>query len=420
MAKQLHKRFPDEQIKSLFERYLSKEIEIKYILEILGIKRSRFFELLKEYRNNPDNFSISYHRKTATRKIDKEIEENIIKELTLESRLIDNKDMPIKFYNYSYIKDQLYDNYGQEVSLPTIIDRAKKNGFYFPRPDRKTHDREVLTNYVGQLIQHDSSHHKWSPYADEKWYLITSLDDYSRLLLYADFVLKETSWEHIVALERVLLTYGLPFSYYVDSHSIFRFVQGRDSFWRKHYKVTDEAEPQWKQVLNECQVKVIHALSPQARGKIERPYGWLQDRIVRSCARENVHTVEQARRILMKELNRYNNRQLHSTTGEIPALRLKRALKEKRSLFREFMVPPPYQSTKDIFCLRAERVVNPYRKISFNNLELKVSGVPIRGAVQLRVVPDRKSGLAEIRFWYNDRLVGIQKVKNEDLNLVHF
>jgi hypothetical protein len=420
MATQLHKKFPDEQIKSLFERYLSKEIELKYLLEILGIKRRRFFELLKEYRNDPDSFSVSYHRKRATRKIDKEIEENILKELSLEKRLIENNDMPIRFYNYSYIKDQLYDNYGQKVSLPTIIDRAKKNGFYIPRPDRKTHDREVLTNYVGELIQHDSSYHRWSPYADEKWYLITSLDDYSRLLLYADFVVKETSWEHIVALERVLLTYGLPFSYYVDSHSIFRFVQGRDSFWRKHYKVTDEAEPQWKQVLNECQVKVIYALSPQARGKIERPYGWLQDRIVRTCARENVHTVDQARRILMKELNRYNNRQIHSTTAEIPALRFNRALQESRSLFRDFMVPPPYQSTKDIFCLRAERVVNPYRKISFNNLELKVSGAPIRGTVQLRIVPDRRSGLAEIRLWYNNQLLGIQKVKNEDLNLVHF
>lgn len=377
-------------------------------------------ELLKEYRNDPDSFSVSYHRKRAARKIDRQIEENILKELSLENRLIENNDMPIRFYNYSYIKDQLYEKYRQKVSLPTIIDRAKKNGFYIPRPDRKTHDREVLTNYVGELIQHDSSYHRWSPYVDEKWYLITSLDDYSRLLLYADFVVKETSWEHIVALERVLLTYGLPFSYYVDSHSIFRFVQGRDSFWRRHYKVTDEAEPQWKQVLNECQVKVIYALSPQARGKIERPYGWLQDRVVRTCARENVHTIDQARRILRKELNRYNNRQIHSTTAKIPALRFNRALQESRSLFRDFMVPPPYQSTKDIFCLRAERVVNPYRKISFNNLELKVSGAPIRGAVQLRIVPDRRSGLAEIRLWYNNQLLGIQKVKNEDLNLVHF
>ncbi|MGB5925187.1 MAG: hypothetical protein WBH01_03740 [Dehalococcoidia bacterium] len=42
------------------------------------------------------------------------------------------------------------------------------------------------------------------------------------------------------------------------------------------------------------------------------------------------------------------------------------------------MVPPPYESTKDIFCLRMERTVNAYRKLSINKLELPVSGVPIR------------------------------------------
>ncbi len=84
------------------------------------------------------------------------------------------------------------------------------------------------------------------------------------------------------------------------------------------------------------------------------------------------------------------------------------------------MVPPPYQSSKDIFCLRAERVVNPYRKISFNNLEFRISGIPIRGTVQLRIIPDKVSGVAEIRFWYDNKLVGIEKVRNEDLKLVHF
>lgn len=45
MVKQLHKKFPNKQVKSLLERYLSKEIEINYVLEILGIKRRRFFRL---------------------------------------------------------------------------------------------------------------------------------------------------------------------------------------------------------------------------------------------------------------------------------------------------------------------------------------------------------------------------------------
>lgn len=420
MAKQLHKKFPGQQVRSLLQRYISKEIKIDYILEILGIGRSRFFDLLKEYRKDPDSFSIAYSRKRSTRRINREIEENIIKELNIEKSLIVNKDLPIKSYNYSYIRDQLWSKYRQKVSLPTIIDRAKRNNFYFPRKERKSHDREVLTHYVGELIQHDSSWHKWSPYVDGKWHLITSLDDYSRNLLYAEFVERETSWDHILALESVFLSYGLPYKYYADSHSIFRFVQKRDSFWRRHIKVTDDVDPQWKKVLDDCQVKITYALSPQARGKIERPYGWLQDRIVRTCARENVRTIEQARELLRIEIDRYNNYQVHSTTGEIPSLRFRKALEEKKSLFREFMIPPPYQSTKDIFSLRAERVVNPYRKISFNNLKLHVPGVPIRGTVELRIIPDKESGLAEIRLWYEDKLVDIQKVKNEDLNLVHF
>jgi len=420
MAKHLHKKFSDEHITSLLKKYLTHEIELPYILDILGIKRRRFFYILKKYRGNPKHFSISYDRKKSTRKISQAIEKNIIGELSIEKCLIENKEMPIRTYNYSYIRDQLWSKYQQKVSVPTIIDRAKKNNFYFSRPKRKSHDREVLTNYVGELIQHDSSYHRWSPYVEEKWHLITSLDDYSRNMLYADFVEPETSWDHIEALESVFLRHGLPYKYYVDSHSIFRFVQKRDSFWRTHHKVTDEADPQWKQVLDDCQVKITYALSPQARGKIERPYGWLQDRIVRTCARENVRTIKQARELLRAELNRYNNYQVHSTTGEIPSLRFQQALECKKSLFREFAVPPPFQSSKDIFCLRAERIVNPYRKISFNKVKFPITGVPIRGIVQLRIVPDRISGMAEIRFWYENRLVGTQKIKNEDLNLVHF
>ena len=70
-----------------------------------------------------------------------------------------------------------------------------------------------------------------------------------------------------------------------------------------HYKVTDEVDPQWKQALNDCHVKITYALSPQARGKIERPYGWLQDRIVRTCARENIRTIDQVRQLLKLEKN---------------------------------------------------------------------------------------------------------------------
>jgi len=416
---QLHKRFSSDELKKLFDRYLQNEVERKYIQEILGIKKRRFFMLLKQYKENPTDFTIQYQRTTPPRIISPEIEQNILKELAIEKKIIQNKEVPLTSYNYSYIQDRLKGQYHQKVSLPTIIDRAKKHGFCLRKPKRTLHDREVLTHYAGELIQHDSSHHLWAPAAHEKWYLITSLDDYSRFMLYAVLIQKETTWAHILALQTVILRFGLPYAYYVDSHSIFRFVRGRDSLWYQHHLLTDETTPQWKQVLQDCNVEVIHSLSPQARGKIERPYGWLQDHLIRTCVREDVTQIQQAQRILNQELLRYNHHQVHSTTQEIPYLRFQRALKEKQSLFREFKIRPPFQSVKDIFCLRMKRTVDPYRRISINNLPLKVNHATPRKEVNLRIYPLNKD-ISEIRFWCEDKLIDVQRIKNSDLRGVHF
>jgi len=169
MTKQLHKRFTTEQVKALFQKYLHEEVELVYILETLQIIKRRFFQLLKEYKRDPNNFSTRYERKSATRRISADVEKSIIYELKEEKKLIEDKDISVTSYNYSYIKDRIYEDHQQKVSLPTIIDRAKKEGFYKPRKrKKKSHNREVHSNYIGELIQHDSSHHKFSPYANEK------------------------------------------------------------------------------------------------------------------------------------------------------------------------------------------------------------------------------------------------------------
>jgi len=246
------------------------------------------------------------------------------------------------------------------------------------------------------------------------------LDDFSRLLLYYKLVEKETTWQHIVALEYVFLTFGIPFRYYVDSHSVFRFVQGRDSMWRHHYLQTDDVDTQWKMVLNDCNVDVTYALSPQARGKIERPYQWMQDRAVRTCARERITTIEEAQKVLEEEAERYNYHQVHSTTGEIPFIRFKRVQNEEKSLFRDFVIPSPYKSVKDIFCPRVKRTVDAYHKISISNIKLKVHKTPLRKQVELRIVLDEKTGIAEVRIWYKDILTDVYHIKNSDLNIVKF
>jgi len=419
MAKQIHKKFTENQVQDLIERYLKEEIERKYIQQILGIGKTRFFALVKAYRTNPNGFSIRYTRKNRKR-ISNSAESNILEELKIEKKIIENPEVPLNSYNYSYVKDRLEKVYHQKVSLPTIIQRAKENGFYLKKKPRKSiHDREVITHYARELIQHDSSFHLWSPPANEKWYLVTSIDDFSRFILYAIFLRRETTWAHIDALQAVFLKYGLPYSYYVDSHSIFRFVQGRDSLWRKHILLTDDVETQWQRVMADCGVKVIPALSPQAKGKVERPYGWLQDRIIRTCVRENITDIQGAQHILRFELHRYNYRQVHSTTREVPYYRLQRAFKEGRSLFRQFAIQPPFQSVRDIFCLRINRTIDAYRKISIKNLQLKVNNATPRETVNLRIYPV-SNGLAELRFWCNNKLIDVQRVKMTDLQLSTF
>jgi len=400
---QLHKRFTDEQVRVLFQGYCQGQFSRSDLQELLGIGKSRFFVLLKAYRQDPEGFGVEY-RRTAPPRLSAEVEAAIASALLREKAIVEDPDLPISNYNYTAIRDRLHGE-GTKVSTTTIIDRAKTLGCHRPRRRRRVHDREVLTASVGALIQHDASTHLWCPLAQEKWTLITSIDDYSRKLLFADFFSSETTWAHIQATQALMQEYGLPLRYYVDCLRVFRFVQGRDSVWRKHVLETDDAEPQWLKIMRLLGVHVSYALSPQAKGKVERPYRWLQDRIVRTCIYENLSTKEEARGVLRAELDRYNNHQVHSTTGEIPNIRFEQARRSGNSLFRQLIIPPPYSALQDVFCLRERRMVNAYRRISLFNHTIEVPKVPLRVYVDVHMVPDITNQHMHIRIWWNRTMV---------------
>lgn len=129
MGKHLHKRFTVEEVKDVFERYLSKEIGVQQALALLKTSRRRFFELIKSYRDTPDSFSMEYKRKGISHRIDPKVEQKIISELKKDAKIIEDKNNPVQIYNYSYLKEILEKKHKVIVSLPTIIARAKKMGF---------------------------------------------------------------------------------------------------------------------------------------------------------------------------------------------------------------------------------------------------------------------------------------------------
>jgi hypothetical protein len=156
---QIHRQFTDEQVKALLDGYRKGTIEQRTIEHILGIEKTRFFALLKQYRNSREGFSLAYRRK-ASRRLSKTLEAEMERVLKEEKQLIDDPTLPIKDYNYSAIRDRLLKD-GMKVALSTIIERAKALSCYQGCHRKTTHDREVLTTCIGALIQHDASIHRF-------------------------------------------------------------------------------------------------------------------------------------------------------------------------------------------------------------------------------------------------------------------
>jgi hypothetical protein len=134
--KQLHKKFNDCQVKDLLTRYLKKKIEREEIQKVLDIKKTRFFALVKRLKDDPENFSVSYFRNIPTRTTSKDIETNIIKELNTEKDLIQAKEIPIKCYNYSYIKDILRERVLPE-GISFYYNQSSKSKWLLPFKTRK-------------------------------------------------------------------------------------------------------------------------------------------------------------------------------------------------------------------------------------------------------------------------------------------
>ena len=140
MGKHLRKLFSAQEVKEIFERYLSQEIGVEQTLALLKIRRRQFFKLLKSYRDSPNDFSLDYKRTDAPRKIDAKSEAKIMLELKKEAEIIQSESNPVKFYNYSYLKETLEKKHKVFVSLPTIIRRAKKMDFI-----RKRNSERLMT-----------------------------------------------------------------------------------------------------------------------------------------------------------------------------------------------------------------------------------------------------------------------------------
>ena len=142
------------------------------------------------------------------------------------------------------------------------------------------------------MLLWDGSPHRWFGNEQGQWNLTAVIDDATGAFLEGVFTLEEDAQSYLICLRQILLEKGIPLALYMDRHGIFR---RNDDHWSVEEQLAGEQTPtQVGQALRELGIEPIFALSPQAKGRVERLFNTLQDRLVQELRLAGINTPEQA------------------------------------------------------------------------------------------------------------------------------
>ena len=165
----------------------------------------------------------------------------------------------------------------------------------------------------GEMVQMDGSHHDWLEGRGPKLVLMGYIDD-ATSEVYGRFYDYEGTLPAMDSFFRYLRRYGVPMSIYLDRHSTYKST-GKPTVDEELKGIKPKS--QFERALDDLSVTVIHAYSPQAKGRIERQFGTFQDRLVKEMRLRMIKTKEEANRFLESYLPKYNRQFRRSPKREI-------------------------------------------------------------------------------------------------------
>ena len=150
----------------------------------------------------------------------------------------------------------------------------------------------------GMLVQVDGSHHPWLEDRGPKFVLLLAVDDATGVVAQALFHPSEDTRGYLALLEGLVQQWGIPLALYSDRHAAFKYNARQGPVL---YEST-----QFALVMRELGIRQIFALSPQAKGRVERMASTFQDRLVTELRLAGASTMDQANDILQQFLPRFN------------------------------------------------------------------------------------------------------------------
>ena len=266
-------------------------------------------------------------------------------------------------FNHQHLTEELAEVERLRVGRTTVRRVLLGAGLGSPRSRRapKHRRRRERAAREGLLLQADGSRHRWLGPEGPWLTLVGGIDDATGTVPAALFRQHEDAQGDLLWLREVARTKGLPHALYVDRHGIFRRQQ--------HEPLTLEEElaggplpTQVGRALAELGIRPIHALSPQAKGRVERLWGTFQDRLCSALRLAGARTLADANRALGAFLPRFDAR------FGVPAA-------EPGSAYRPL---PPDLDLAHVFCFRYQRVVANDNSVRLGPHRLKLLAGPDR------------------------------------------
>lgn len=208
-------------------------------------------------------------------------------------------------YNYSHITDILQDEHSMDVSRSTVDRILRQSGITSPKHKkrRKAHRSRPRKLFEGEMAQADASPFDWLCNG-EKYYLHGFIDDATGKPLALFLDMQETGAGYIECMRQMNANGTLPQSVYTDGRTVFVSTR-KEPTLDEQLRGIPAPKTQFVRALEDIGIIHIHAHSPQAKGRIERLWETLQDRLVKDLKRMGIRTIEQANEYLKEHYTEY-------------------------------------------------------------------------------------------------------------------
>ena len=203
--------------------------------------------------------------------------------------------------NHTHLCELLSEREGIDIGRTTLRRILVNAGLKSPRRRRppKHRVRRQRMPREGMLIQVDGSYHPWLGNRVPPFTLLIAVDDATGEVINALFCEKEEAFTYFLLIRELVQSVGIPVALYVDRHGVFRHTPGSG---------LPGTATQFSRAMDELGIQMIFALSPQAKGRVERAAGTFQDRLVTELRLAGAGSISEANGVLEQFLPRYNRR----------------------------------------------------------------------------------------------------------------